>query len=284
MASHNTAADNAMKELVISLDVFPRSDNDLNWICGIVYKEYLAKKAYVKIMSSPSRMMQRSLKTAIDYVNDQTYNAVIDTINHIESGLKTAMPYPYKYSGQKIDIGVIEFTQKLAETCQQFYGNLPRELVELMSDVQNGVLNAGVDRLINLPGNLTKRVVDQVFLLKQDALKKALGALYAPFIEPFIQYEQWIKANGVDAALFRMRQIENCMRKPGICNRPARDFIDVPSRMLWSTFYENQMMIDRNGRTKYQLLLQGNDYKTRRQRSQINTILRRISTFYSEVV
>lgn len=227
----------------------PKDPMDLNNMCSLIYGEYTIKKNIVKGVTMPIGAMQEFMTEAITALDEAMYNTIIDVFQHLDSAVLDYLDYDIA-----IHRDTVRYGNLLAQACPDFFSSLPEAMFNMMQDIEYGLLDT-VEGLIHMPRALANSIFGQITLMKNEALKAALGLAYDTILEPFIEYEEYLKDNGLIDTLNRMAAIEYCMMKPGICNRPANDFIESTTRKRWSRYYADKLMIDRYGNLKLTTLI-----------------------------
>lgn len=229
-----------------SLDTFPKKSSDINIICSITYAEYKAIVTIMNTLLMPQAIIKRELTHAVTALNNTTYNNLIEGFTKANTVLKSVLPEPFnKNMAMTLDIGRVG--NMLTQTCADFLGSVPESLFNIFQDIQYGLMDLTdiSNDIFELPFSLSNSIANSLLELKDNALKDIFGSsVFSTFLSPFIAYEEFLLESGINEKIKKLETIENCMSKPGICNRPRRDFIEPTSKMLYSLYFKKLFFIN----------------------------------------
>lgn len=258
-----------------SIDNFPKNGGDLNIICSITYGEYMAYVTILDALLLPQQMIRRELEGLLSTIDNATYNTVIKNLNQLNTALKSVLPQPFN-KNMTMDFNVGKFGDMLTNVCADFLGSLPESLFNIFQDIQHGITDLAnlTNAVLALPSDLVGSITGSLLKLKDDALKAALGGLFDTVLAPVLAYDSFLKSNGIFELIDKMKKIERCMTKPGICNRPRKDFIHKASKKIYSTYYTESFMVDSKGNINLRSF-----GGTSTQQSQVHNIIKNMNSF-----
>lgn len=264
---------NIVDEFKKQLGGVPSDAKDINMICSMIYGEYKVRLAVVKALVMPISTMQTLIRGAVTALDDFSYNTIMDNLSHLNTGLKDILPDIFE-KDMVIDVDTVNMAKLLSITCTDFFNSVPESLFNMIQDIDYNLVDP-FENLINLPKSLAYDIVFQLIQFKNDALREAMGALWEPIIQPFIEYEEFIRSCGVDMQISRMAAIERCMMKPGICDKPRSYFVNPANRKLWSRHFRDEFMLDNRGNLRLKKLIPDDRDQLRR----VNKMLQNLSSF-----
>lgn len=255
-----------------TLDHYPKDASDFNIICTVAYAEYTVCTTLLEALLLPQGMMKRGLNTALTALNAQAYHDIIHALNGLNTVLQTASPF----IPPRIDPDICRVANLLFTHCKDLLSAMPESMFNLFEDFNNGIksfIDLNND-LIALPSDAANMVAKSLLKLKTQALKDLTGVLFDTVLSPIMAYEDFLIDNNILAMIAKMKKIENCMTNKSLCNRPRADFIHPTGKILNSSYYRNQMMINSQG--KVDIKYAG---ETSEQKTQFNNVMKSLRTF-----
>lgn len=239
------ALNDIIEEYKLKFSNYAKNPEDLNIICTIVYDQYIKHKNALDITLVGHVYVKNDMMAAINKFDGTIADEIINTLTDILAALKDVLPPKItSIKGTTANIGRL-----LASLCVDFNSNLPESLFNIFQDIENGIIDLTDDlnHLIQLPYDLTFGIAKNVLELKNEMLIASLGYLFNDVLYPILAYEQFLLDNGVMDLVKKMKSIETCMVKPGVCNRPKKDFIHTGSNKVYSDYYKSLFLTDTQG-------------------------------------
>lgn len=261
------------KNLETALNEFPKDTDDFNIICNIVYAEYKICNNILNVLTFPQAVIKREMSAAIDLIDDTSYNLIMENLNILNKIVYDVLPIV----PSSINADILRIGDLLTNSCVDLLGVIPESAFNMFQDFEHDLLTF-VDttrNLINTPSEILNSMGKSLLDIKDRALKEVLGVNFNTILNPLMQYEQFLISNDIHLLLDKMKKIERCMTKNGICNRDKRDFIHPTAKTLYSTYYVNQFMINSNGQLNLNLI--GNH--TSEQKSRLHNILTSVQKY-----
>lgn len=261
------------KDLATALNEFPKDSDDFNIICNIVYAEYKICNNVLNVLTFPQAAVKRELIAAINLIDNESYQFILDNLNSLNKIVYDILPIV----PSTINADILRIGDLLANSCVDLLGVIPESAFNLFQDFEHDLLTF-VDttrNLINTPSEIFNSMGKSLLDIKDKALRDVLGITFNTILNPLIQYEQFLISNDIHLLIDKMKKIERCMTKNGICNRDKRDFIHPTAKTLYSTYYVNQFMINSFGELNLNLI--GN--YTSEQKSRLHNILTSVQKY-----
>lgn len=234
-----------LTEFQTKLNNFPKNSNDFNIICSITYAEYTTMVTILNTLLLPQQMINRELIKAVVLLNDETYKTLSEGLSKLNLVLKSVLPSPLnKNMTMTFDIGRVG--DLLTQTCADFLGSIPESLFNVFQDIKHGITSLSniSNNIFNLPYNLSNNIARSLLQLKDKMLLEFFGGLHSTVLLPFIEYENFLLDNGIMLMINKIHKIEQCMSKPGICNRSREDFIYKNTKLLNSDYFKSQFFYE----------------------------------------
>jgi hypothetical protein len=254
----------------LKLEVFPKDSGDLNIVCSAIYAEYKTYITIVEALTMPQAFIRRQLEELLSFLDDATYDTLIKGLGTLNVALEEIMPTPFK-KNMKLDAGVGVMGELLALTCTDFLHSLPEELYNIFRDIKTGINKMSASLM---PGNIMAGIAKSLLKLKDDALKEMFGSVFETVLQPLIVYDAFLQDNGINDIIGRMKRIERCMTKPGICNRNRRDFLHPDTNKLYSTHFKEIFMLSSKGTINIRSFGGG-----AKKQSQLSNVIKSLNSF-----
>ena len=264
---------NPLASFSSSLQQFPKGPNDLSIVCAPTYAQYQGYVIIMRALLYPQAIVKALLDQAISAMNEAFYKEIIQGLNALDSMMKSILPNPLNL---KMDLHIAKFGALLTDACPDFLSSIQPALFNVFQDLVNGItdLNEAIGGLMTLPAAISNSIVKSLIDLKDDAMKSLLGVLFDTILAPLIAYDAFLQSNGVWDIIRKMEITESCMTKPGICNRPRKDFIDPSSKLVYSVLFKREMMLDSKGNINITAM-----NGTAKQKSQMSNVMKNLNSF-----
>lgn len=252
-----------------SIELFPKNSSDLNVILEISYSEYKTYISTLDVLLLGNKFFKPLITAAVSSLDAATYSTIIKSVGILISTLKSVSPGNIT----SIDLKIGEVGNLLSIACTDYLGSIPGDLYNIFNDIKNQINN---NATISLGPGLSNILANSLLKLKEKALNEMLGSdIFNTIISPLIMYEKFLKDNDINDIITLMIKLENCMTKPGIGNRPRKDFVEPTTNKLYSTYYKELFLIDSNGKLNIKSL-GVNDSKNI---AQLNNVMSVVNTF-----
>jgi hypothetical protein len=257
-----------------ALDNYPKDASDFNVICSIAKAQYDVLNVIIDTLLIPQSVLKDALESGLSSLDSIKYDAIIHALDGLNTVLKTASPV----IPTRIDPDIVRAANLLFTNCKDLLSVLPQDMFNLLEDYNHGI-NSFINlnnSLIMLPTSLANMISSSLLKLKDNTLKSILGSLFDDILFPVLDYENFLNDNGINEMIRKMSVIEKCMMNKNLCGRPRKDFLHDDDKMLNSTYYKKQFLINSQGQIELEVAGITTDQQTK-----FNNIMKSLRTYRS---
>lgn len=248
-----------------TVNLFPKNSADINIIFSINYAEY---KGYVSLLETlllAQSYFKPLLTDAATQLDNGMYSVINKGLGVLNSVTKAILP-------KNIDVRVGNVGDMLAISCDDFFSSLPQDLFNIFQDIKHKVNKLAS---MSLGSGLYNTMARDLLKAKDEAMKGLFGSeLFETLISPMIEYENFLKENGINDIIKRMEKLEKCLTKKGIGGRSKKDFMHPTSKKLYSKHYKDLFILNSKGKVNIKSV--GTSSKNR---SQMSNIMKSVTNF-----